>query len=370
MKIAFLEGKTSTERNKIIAAALLGLVALFALYMAFGRSFFGGSTTTASIKVTQSPTPKPNAPANSNRPDLVLPTAADQTFLYETTAVNYVPGRSYAPDPGRNIFAFYEPPPPCLDCPTPTPKPIIVPPPTPAPTPPILLTGLNPPNLFAGIPGFRLQVSGAQFTPDARIYFNQNELPTVFLNAQTLAADIPANFVTQEGPRQIIVQTPDGKMYSNQLMLTVLAPPKPTFQYIGMIGRKRYNNDTAYFTDTSRPTPFSARLNDVVAGRFRLVDISPREVVFEDTSLGFRHSVPISKDAAAGTGTGQPPRGFPSNDGFVPFTPGGVPQGDIPGIPNNIPRYDPPKPQPQPQQRPQQRQQDKDKKDVDDDGDG
>ena len=59
-------------------------------------------------------------------------------------------------------------------------------------------------------------------------------------------------------------------MYSNQVMLRVQAPPKPTLQYIGMIGRKRYNNDTAYFIEQGNATPIGRRLNDVVAGRFRL----------------------------------------------------------------------------------------------------
>ena len=47
--MALFEGKNPTERNKMIAAAVLGLVALVALYFAFGRSFFG-STTTATTK--------------------------------------------------------------------------------------------------------------------------------------------------------------------------------------------------------------------------------------------------------------------------------------------------------------------------------
>ena len=99
--------------------------------------------------------------------------------------------------------------------------------------------------------GWRSTATG--FTPDAHIYFNQNELPTIFVNAQTMVADIPANFITQEGPRQIIVQNRlTDKLYSDQFMLTVQAPPRPTLQYIGMIGRKRYNNDTAYFTESSQ----------------------------------------------------------------------------------------------------------------------
>ena len=89
-----------------------------------------------------------------------------------------------------------------------------------------------------------------------------------------------------------------------------MAPPRPNFQYIGMIARKRYNNDTAYFLENGKTAPFGARLNDVVSGRFRLIDISAGQAVFEDVSLGFKHRVPISKATTTG---GQPFR--PGQDG-------------------------------------------------------
>ena len=71
--MAVLEGKTSTEKKKIVAAAVLGVVALFALYMAFGRGLFSGSSTTATAK--SSPTPKPAPSPGSNSEKFKLPTA-------------------------------------------------------------------------------------------------------------------------------------------------------------------------------------------------------------------------------------------------------------------------------------------------------
>ena len=350
--MALIEGKTPTERNKMIAAAVLGLIALIALYLAFGRSFFGGSTTTASTK--SSPTPRPSATPGANPDKFKLPTSEEQAFIDQTTVpVIYNPGNSFAPDPGRNIFAFYEPPPPTPYVATPVPE-VSVKPPTPTPTPIFLATYINPPSVYAGSRGFRLEVNGERFTPDARIYFNQNEIPTTFINGQKLVSDIPANFITQEGPRQVIVQTPDGKAYSTQLILNVQAPPRPAFQYIGMIGRKRYNNDTAYFLETGKTTPFGARLNDVVGGRFRLVDISAIEVIFEDVNLGFRHRVSLTKATTAG---GQPFQPGRNDGGFNPNNPN-IPADCPPGIPCNIPRQ-------QPQKTPN-----KDDVDDNDDGDG
>ncbi len=343
----------------MIAAAILGVVSLLALYMAFGRSFFGGTTTAVTVKV--SPTPRANVPPAANR-DSVLPSPDEQNFVYQTPPVVYNPGRAGAPDPGRNIFAFYEPPPPCkgADCPPPPPPPPAspIPTPTPVPTPPIMITAA-PQSVYAGQKAFRLEVSGNEFPPDARIYFNQNEMRTTFVNAQRIYTEVPAQYITQEGPRQVIVQTPDGKLYSNQVLLRVQAPPKPSMQYIGMIGRKRYNNDTAYFIEQGSTAPVGRRLNDVVAGRFRLVDISPEEVVFEDVNLGFRHPVLLSKTPTTAGPGGQ----FQNQSGFGPTGPGGRPivgpGGQIPGFvqPQQLPQRPQPnanqaRPQPRPNQPP------------------
>lgn len=331
--MGLFEGKSRNERNKIIAAIVLGVLALAALFFAFGPQI-GGSRAT--VTVTASPAPSRTPVQNVRPEDLQMPSQAALEFDWTTTPVVYRPGPQ-GPDPGRNIFAFYEPPLPCPECPTPTPKP--PPPPTPTPTPPVFVAYFAPQAVFAGSKGFRLELHGDRFTPDSRVYFSQNQVPTSFISPQRLVADIPANMIAGEGPRQISVQSPDGKLYSNQLLLSVQAPPKPQFQYIGMIARKHANNDTAYFTEQGKQTPLGYRLNDVVGGRFRLISISAAETVFEDTSLGFRHRLelyrppPGSIQSTLPTGPGR--RGVPS---YNPTSP----EYNIPGIPDNIPRYIPP----------------------------
>lgn len=358
---------SASERNKKIAAVVLCVLALVALYFAFGRSLFGSGKTTAAT-----PTPTPRTPSSSrSKPDNVnIPTQNEQDFVYQTTALNYRPGNFHAPDPKRNIFAFYEPPPPCPECPTPTPKP--PPPATPTPTPEIFITVMMPQNVYAGSRSFRLELNGERFEPSARVYFSQSEMPTTFVSPQRITAEIPSNLISSEGPRQILVQTSDGKKYSNQMLLNVQAPPRPLFQYVGMIARRHANNDTAYFMEQGRPTPSGARLNDVVANRFRLVSISLDEVVLEDVNLGFRHRLPLFKPAPGTSSSPSPIRGGPG--GYQPYSPNvpsfdGVPAGSIPGIPDNIPRYVPPANtnanRPVRPPRPVD-----DKKDVDDDEDG
>lgn len=334
--MALLEGKSPAEKKKIVAAAILGVVSLFALYMAFGRSFFGGSTTTATVKVSTTPTPKTTGSTSTNNNQFRLPTKTEDD-LNMIVPVVCCPGSDGAPNAGRNIFAFYEPgdPPPPVP-PTPTPPPP-APTPTPPPPPPFTITGINPTSRYAGMKGeFKLEVYGGPFTPDVRVYFNQTEMPTTFVNSQSLSAVIPEAMVAQEGPKTIIVQTIDGTKTSPASSVMIMPPPKPTnIQYIGMIARARGNNDTAYFQEANKPMPFGARLNDVIAGRFRVVNISSREVVVEDTGLGFRHKIPMTLTPTGG------PTGAPPGGGFVPYTPGMQP-GARPMTPQP----------PQPQRRP------------------
>ncbi len=368
MKI--FEGKSPAERNKIIAAGVLGAMALLVVVYNIMNLYPSRKT---SVTVTASTTP--TASPRTNLETVAMPSKEEEIFGYTTTPVVYNPNVFYAPDAGRNIFAFYEPPPP-----TPYVAPPVVikpepPPPTPIPTPvPEFLVGyVTPQSVYAGSKSFRLEVNGDKFTPDSLIYLNGSQLPTTFVSPQKLVADVPSNMIAGAGAIQIIVRTPDGKLYSNPVMLEIQAPPRPSFQYIGMIARKRFNNDTAYFQEKGKDTPIGARLNDVVGGRFRIASISASEVVLEDVNLGFRHKLglfrpPPGQSAASGNNlnTGNP------NDGmYSPYNPGTYtpPPGDIPGIPSNIPRYIPPLQQLQPQPQPKPAKTVSDDDDDGDDGD-
>ncbi len=347
------EGKTKAERNKMIAAMTLCGAALIVLFFAFGRGMFSGSSTTSSAK--PSPTPKTTA-AKKNPADLQMPSPEDQMLEMTTQPIVYNRASFNAPDPGRNIFAFYEPP---KATPTIPPTPIIKPPtPQPSPTPPdIMIAVINPQSVYAGSNGFRLELAGDRFTPDTKIYFEQQELPSSFVSEQRMTADIPAVLIRGDGKRTLMAQTADGTKHSNQVMLDIQPPPKPSFQYIGMIARKRSNNDTAYFKEPGKELPTSARLNDVVGARFRVISISAQETVLEDVSLGFKHKLALynpppttvtnQPGGPGGFPGGQPGRGgFPNRETYVPANPS-APSGQptnqrIPGIPDNIPRYIPP----------------------------
>lgn len=372
------EGKTPTERNKIIALIVLGAMALLALTYGVVIPMLSSKKT---VTVAVSPTPTATASPRAGSDNAAMPTKEAEDFQYTTTPVVYNPDKFYAPDAGRNIFAFYEPPPPTpyvTPIKTSTPEVIITP--TPPPPPPLSI-GVSPQSVYAGSKTFRLEVNGDKFTPDSLIYLNGGQLPTTFISPQKLVADVPSNFIAGAGQIQIMVRTPDGGLYSNQVFISVQAPPTPQLQYIGMIARQRYNNDTAYFQESPTKPPFGARLNDVIGGRFRLTSISSVETVFEDVNLGFKHHLALIRPQAGQTSGSNPNQQNPSqllNNGRYPINKGGFdpnnpnspniqpgfqPQpGDCPpGIPCNTPITVVPQP-PQPKNNPN--------KDEDDDDDG
>ncbi len=366
MKI--FEGKSPTERNKIIAAGVLGAMAL--LVVVYNIMGLYPSRKTSVTVTAASPTPA--ASSRTNLEPVSMPSREDENLLYTSTPILYNQRAFYAPDAGRNIFAFYEPPPP-----TPYVEPPVVfrPPPTPipatpTPVPPLLVGYVTPQSVYAGSKTFRLEVNGDKFTPDSLIYLNGSQIPTTFVSPQKLVADVPSNMIAGAGALQIIVSTPDGKLYSNPVMLNIQAPPRPSLMYIGMIARKRFNNDTAYFQEKGKDTPIGGRLNDVVGGRFRITSISAKEVLLEDVNLGFPHKLPLERPTPGKStaSDSNPNTGFPNEGIYSPYNPGTYtpPPGDIPGIPSNIPRYIPPQPQPpQPKPRPSKTVSD----DDDDDGD-
>jgi hypothetical protein len=67
--------------------------------------------------------------------------------------------------------------------------------------------------------------------------------------------EVPSNFIAGAGAIQVMVRTPTAVFTRIRCSLNVQAPPVPQFQYIGMIARQRFNNDTAYFQEQGKPTP-------------------------------------------------------------------------------------------------------------------
>ncbi len=353
MKI--FEGKSPEERNKIIVALVLGGLAVLALGNLIFAPFSGSKKT---INVSLSPSPAATASTSKNNVVASMPRQEEIDIAYISTPVS-MQNPPAGSDAGRNIFAFYEPPIPTPYSPTPTPTSTpfpIIKTPTP-PQPNVLISYISKQSSYAGEKGFKLEIGGDKFAPDTYIYFNGQQLPTNYISPQQLSADIPANFIGAAGQRTIEVRSGDGKLFSNQIIFNIQAPPTPQFQYLGIVSRKRGNNDTAYIQEQGKTVPSSARLNDILGGRFRLVSISPARLLVQDINLGFTHPIDLVKGSGQNSSTTRPNnQDFPP-DGtiFTPNNPNFNNPQCPPGIPCNIRPYVPPTPQ--------------DKKDVDDDDD-
>jgi hypothetical protein len=205
-------------------------------------------------------------------------------LLEQLRPVNYEVSLASAPEARRNIFAYYE-----------APKPIAasLPTPTPTPTPPVLLASLSPANVFARTSDFTLEISGDKFTPQLHVLVDDRELPTRYIGPQQVSASVPASVIANAGTRQVMLRSPDGKLYSNTSTLTVAAPPTPNFSYVGIIGTRRYI-DTAILQDKVNREMLNVQRGDILGGRFRVTSISEKEIVVVDTNLKIKHTLPLT----------------------------------------------------------------------------
>lgn len=359
----FLEGKTPAERNKTVAALVLGFLAVVALAYTFLFSGSSKPTTANKNGNSNSKTAVIGGNANSNRPTIAVMTPEQERLINPFDDLGPIPDNPfppvYADAPARNIFAFYEPPP-AAPRPLPTEKPTPIP--SPPPPPDFFVQYANPQAVYAQQGDFTLEVGGDKFTPDAKIVFNGAEVLTQFQGANRLTAQIPAALIANAGQTQITVNAP-GK-FSNVAVLMVNAPPVPNFNFVGLVARQHFNNDTATIQEKSTKAYQNVRLGETV-GRFKVVSISSKEVVMQDTQLNFRHNIQFfdEKSASARNAGGNPGRGSnpPPNNGFPQFDPNNQIQYQMtPGIPG---QYIQPQIQPMPQ--PTKRVEE----DEDDDGD-
>jgi hypothetical protein len=286
-----IEPNNPNERKKMIAAAVLGVVAIIVLSYAF---FGGGSKTPpANRNVAVRPSPG-ELGVRANRPT-PEPTP-DEPAILQPIPVSW--SVTAVPEANRNIFAYYEPPPP----------PVVIPPtPTPTPPPPLTVSSLSPSNVYARTADFSLQVMGDKFTSAVHITIDGRDLPTRFINAQQVATTVPSALITNPGVRQVIVRSSDGKLYSNTAMLNVTPPPLPNYNYVGIIGKPRFN-DTAVLQDKSTKELLNVQRGDVLGGRFRINSISEREIVLVDTTLKIRHTIPFTVENSSNPQLRPPPR--------------------------------------------------------------
>ncbi|MDX6613754.1 MAG: hypothetical protein QOD75_2940 [Blastocatellia bacterium] len=288
-----VEINSPADRKKLIVAIVLGVIAVAVLsYALFGSS--GSAPAKPGPNVSKTATPQ-RQPASG---PVGAPLVVDDVAAMQPIIANW--GHPAVAEPRRNIFAFYEPLPPPV-------KVVPIPVPSPTPTPPLLLASLSPANVYARTADFTMEISGDKFTPAVRIVIDNRELPTRFIGPQQLAATVPASVIANPGTRQVVVRTSDSVLYSNVATLNVATPPIPNYNYVGIIG-KRHFNDWAVLQDKNSKDIVNVQRGDVLGGRFRVTSISERELVVMDTTLKIKHTLPFTRDPSLGNQMRPPQR--------------------------------------------------------------
>lgn len=267
------------ERKKLIWAGILGFVAIVFLWWTFFG--FGGSRTPQRPTTTTPVARQTAVNKDSNQQSQALAGLAG-----ELREVNIIFPTTNVPEPKRNIFAYYEPPPPAQQVATPTP--------TPTPTPPVLLASMSPSNVYARTTDFTLEISGDKFTPALKIYLDGREMPTKYRSPQQLSTVVPAASIANPGVRQVVVRSNDGKVYSNTAALSVAPPPTPNYTYVGLIDTVT-RVSTALLQDKNNKEILSVQRGDLLSGRFRVTSISEKELVMMDTNLKIKHTLAMTE---------------------------------------------------------------------------
>ena len=272
------------EKKKLIFAGVLGLGAIIVLYWVL---IGFDSRPPAQTRTTPAATPQ-RPTSTAQRPAAPVPVSQQVLEASRLAPIEFLPSSYNAPEARRNIFAYYEPPAKPVNVPsTPTP--------TPTPPPPVLLASVSPSNVYARTADFKLEAAGDKFTPDMKIFVDGRELPTSYKSPQQLSTTIAASIIAAPGARQIVVRTPDNRLYSNQLAINVAAPPTPNYTYIGIISPQNRVTDTALVQDRNNKNIVSVYRGDVLGGRFRVTSISEKELVVVDTSLRIKHVLPMTE---------------------------------------------------------------------------
>jgi hypothetical protein len=272
------------EKKKVIAAGVLGLGAILVLWWAL---FGFGSSTLPVNRATASPTP-PRSTQSGQRQAAATPVSPEVESLASFAEITYQSSSYSAPEAKRNIFSYYVPPQPTAPVAT-------EPTPTPRPPAPVLLASVSPSNVYARTTDFKLEAAGDKFTPEMRIFVDGRELPTTYKGPQQLSTTVAASFISAPGARQVVVRTPDNRLYSDPLTINVAPPPVPNYNYVGIISPTNRVGDTALVQDKNSKSLLSVYRGDILGGRFRVTSISEKELVLVDTTLKIKHTLPMTE---------------------------------------------------------------------------
>ena len=276
----------TTEKKKQIAAAVLASLAVITIAYTL---FFPDSSPASNSKpgaAGKKVIPGLNSPVNQAASTDTKP--ENQVIMVTQPLNTNGIGNSVAAGIGRNIFVYPTPtPPPPVKVPTPTPPP---------PPPPITLAGLNPNNVTAETADFSLTVFGAKIPADARVLFNGAPYPTTFVNETQVKVSVSASAIANPGALQVEVKSAADpvKWYSNKMLLSVAAPPKPQYRYLGLVVKN--GASVAMIREETETDRISVKKGQKLGSRWQVTNITPNEIEITDVTINKKHHIPFSNE--------------------------------------------------------------------------
>ena len=276
----------TTEKKKQIAAAVLASLAVITIAY---NLFFADSSSSSNSKpgvAAKKVIPGLNSPVNQAANTDTKP--ENQVVMVTQPLNTNGIGNSVAPNIGRNIFVYPTPPPPPAIKASPTPPP--------PPPPPITLAGLNPNNVTAQTADFSLTVFGAKLPADARVLFNGAPYPTTFVNETQVKVSVPAAAIANPGALQVEVKSAADPVnfYSNKMMLSVSAPPKPQYRYLGLVVKN--GASVAMIREETETELQSVKKGQKLGSRWQVTNITPNEIEITDVTINIKHHIPFSNE--------------------------------------------------------------------------
>jgi 6-phosphogluconolactonase (cycloisomerase 2 family) len=136
------------------------------------------------------------------------------------------------------------------------------------------VTSISPTSATAGGPSFTLTVNGSGFVRDSQVTFNLNNVPTTFVSASQLTANIPASAVAIAGNPPVIVNNPDG--FASTPLTFTISNPQPG---VGSVTPPSLPAGSNALTLNVTGTGFLPGTPGVVGSQV-LVNGSPRQTAF------------------------------------------------------------------------------------------
>jgi hypothetical protein len=156
-------------------------------------------------------------------------------------------------------------------------------------TPLIKLLSISPDTVYAQMGNIKFIVQGEKLKPGMKVYINGSTegVVTSWTSANQLQAVVTAQHLTPVGVLYVEVKQlgEEKKLFSNPLPINVIAPPVPSFTFIGHIKEEGDEVRIILSDDKNR---ISAKVGDIIE-RWQILNLIDDYLELEDRELGIHH---------------------------------------------------------------------------------